>query len=136
MLLPPAPCNRRSLEQWWRFRKLAACIIATNVVLHNRNAVERAVRSRQRAVVSPEPTPEREWLANSPHSESETRTAKAIKQSVPGNHHANESCSSRHFGERQPFVPSEKTEKKDLQPWRCVAVRVRRRQGELFGDGS
>jgi len=35
-----------------------------------------------------------------------------------------------------PFVPSEKTEKKDLQPLRYVAVRVRKRQGELFGDGS
>ncbi len=35
-----------------------------------------------------------------------------------------------------PFVPSERTEKKDLQPLRYVAVRVRKRQGELFGDGS
>jgi Transposase DDE domain group 1 len=35
-----------------------------------------------------------------------------------------------------PFVPGEKTEKKDLQPLRYVAVRVRKRQGELFGDGS
>jgi hypothetical protein len=33
-------------------------------------------------------------------------------------------------------VPSEKTEKKNLQPLRYVAVRVRKRQGELFGDGS
>lgn len=35
-----------------------------------------------------------------------------------------------------PFVPREKTEKKDLQPLRYVVVRVRKRQGELFGDGS
>jgi len=35
-----------------------------------------------------------------------------------------------------PFVPGEKTEKKNLQPLRYVAVRVRKRQGELFGDGS
>jgi Transposase DDE domain group 1 len=35
-----------------------------------------------------------------------------------------------------PFVPGERTEKKDLQPWRYVVVRVRKRQGELFGDGS
>jgi hypothetical protein len=33
-------------------------------------------------------------------------------------------------------VPGEKTEKKNLQPLRYVAVRVRKRQGELFGDGS
>jgi len=35
-----------------------------------------------------------------------------------------------------PFVPSEHSEKKGLQPLRYVAVRVRRRQGELFGDGQ
>src|SRR5271165_7568189 len=35
-----------------------------------------------------------------------------------------------------PFVPGERREKKDLQPLRYVAVRVRKRQGELFGDGS
>jgi hypothetical protein len=35
-----------------------------------------------------------------------------------------------------PFVPSEKSEKKDLQPLRYVGVRIRKRQGELFGDGS
>jgi len=29
--------------RWWRFRKLAACIIATNVVRPNGNAVERWV---------------------------------------------------------------------------------------------
>jgi len=34
------------------------------------------------------------------------------------------------------FVPSERSEKKDLQPLRYVAVGVRKRQGELFGDGS
>ena len=33
-------------------------------------------------------------------------------------------------------MPGEKTEKKDLQPLRYVAVRIRKRQGELFGDGS
>jgi hypothetical protein len=35
-----------------------------------------------------------------------------------------------------PFVPSEKTEKKDLQPLRYVAIRIRKKQGELFEDGS
>ncbi|HUI42609.1 MAG TPA: hypothetical protein VL523_11625 [Terriglobia bacterium] len=44
-------------------------------------------------------------------------------------------AAERHCAE-VPFVPSEKTEKKDLQPLRYVAVRVRKRQGELFGDGS
>lgn len=41
----------------------------------------------------------------------------------------------RHVAE-VPFVPGEKTEKKNLQPLRYVAVRIRKRQGELFGDGS
>jgi hypothetical protein len=35
-----------------------------------------------------------------------------------------------------PFVPSEQAEKKDTQPLRYVAMRIRRRQGELFEDGS
>jgi hypothetical protein len=35
-----------------------------------------------------------------------------------------------------PFVPSEKSEKKDLQPLRYVALRIRKKQGELFEDGS
>jgi hypothetical protein len=35
-----------------------------------------------------------------------------------------------------PFVPSEKTEKKDLQPLRYVAIRIRKKQDELFDDGS
>jgi DDE family transposase len=35
-----------------------------------------------------------------------------------------------------PFVPSEKAEKKDTQPLRYVAIRIRKRQGELFDDGS
>ncbi len=34
-----------------------------------------------------------------------------------------------------PFVPSEKAEKKDTQPLRYVAIRIRKRQGELFEDG-
>jgi hypothetical protein len=33
-------------------------------------------------------------------------------------------------------VPREKTEKKDLQPLRYVAIRIRKKQGELFEDGS
>lgn len=35
-----------------------------------------------------------------------------------------------------PYVPSRKTEKKDAKPYRYVAVRIRRQQGELFSDGS
>lgn len=35
-----------------------------------------------------------------------------------------------------PYVPSRKTEKKDAKPYRYVAVRLRPRQKELFGDGS
>jgi len=35
-----------------------------------------------------------------------------------------------------PFVPGEKSEHKDSEPLRYVAVRVRKRQGELFADGS
>jgi hypothetical protein len=35
-----------------------------------------------------------------------------------------------------PFVPSEKVEKKDSQPLRYVALRIRHPQGELFEDGS
>ncbi len=35
-----------------------------------------------------------------------------------------------------PFVPSEKSEQKETQPLRYVAIRIRRRQGELFADGS
>ncbi len=34
------------------------------------------------------------------------------------------------------YVPSKKNEKKDSEPYRYVAIRVRPRQGELFGDGS
>jgi len=34
------------------------------------------------------------------------------------------------------YVPSEKTEKKDQQPLRYVGIRLRKRQGELFGDGT
>ena len=46
-----------------------------------------------------------------------------------------EADAERHCAE-VPFVPGEKTEKKDIQPLRYVAVRVRKRQGELFADGS
>ena len=35
-----------------------------------------------------------------------------------------------------PFVPTEHYERKDLQPARYVAVRIRKRPGELFADGS
>ena len=34
------------------------------------------------------------------------------------------------------YVPSEKAEKKDQQPLRYVGLRLRRKQGELFGDGT
>jgi hypothetical protein len=35
-----------------------------------------------------------------------------------------------------PFVPTEPYQHRDIQPLRSVAVRIRRRQGELFADGS
>ena len=35
-----------------------------------------------------------------------------------------------------PYVPSEKREKKDQQPLRYVGLRLRKKQGELFGDGT
>ena len=35
-----------------------------------------------------------------------------------------------------PFVPSRKTEQKDAQPYRYLAIRVRTPQGVLFGDGG
>lgn len=34
------------------------------------------------------------------------------------------------------YVPSRKSEHRDLRPYRYLAVRLRRRQGELFGDGA
>jgi hypothetical protein len=35
-----------------------------------------------------------------------------------------------------PFIPSRRSEKKDTQPYRYLAVRIRRQQGELFEDGA
>jgi hypothetical protein len=35
-----------------------------------------------------------------------------------------------------PFTPSRKNEKKDTQPYRYLAVRIRHQQGELFEDGT
>jgi len=35
-----------------------------------------------------------------------------------------------------PFVPSRKQEQRDSQPYRYLAIRVRKAQGELFADGS
>jgi hypothetical protein len=35
-----------------------------------------------------------------------------------------------------PYVPSRKTEQRDSQPYRYLAIRVRTAQGVLFGDGS
>ena len=34
------------------------------------------------------------------------------------------------------FVPGEKSEHKDTQPLRYIAIRIRQRQGDLFADGS
>ena len=34
-----------------------------------------------------------------------------------------------------PYVPSRKQEKKDTQPYRYLAIRLRKQQGELFADG-
>jgi len=35
-----------------------------------------------------------------------------------------------------PFTPARKNEKKDTQPYRYLAVRIRHQQGELFEDGA
>jgi len=35
-----------------------------------------------------------------------------------------------------PYVPARHYERKDSYPYRYVAVRLRRQQGELFGDGT
>lgn len=35
-----------------------------------------------------------------------------------------------------PFIPSEASEQRDIEPLRSVAVRVRPRQGDLFADGT
>jgi len=35
-----------------------------------------------------------------------------------------------------PYIPTRKNEKKDSEPYRYVAIRVRRQQGELFEDGG
>lgn len=35
-----------------------------------------------------------------------------------------------------PFVPERRNEKKDTQPYRYLAIRIRRQQGELFEDGA
>jgi hypothetical protein len=35
-----------------------------------------------------------------------------------------------------PFTPSRRSEKKDAQPYRYLAVRIRHQQGELFEDGA
>ena len=35
-----------------------------------------------------------------------------------------------------PFVPSLRTERRDAQPYRYLAIRVRQPQGRLFGDGT
>jgi hypothetical protein len=35
-----------------------------------------------------------------------------------------------------PYVPSRKSERRDAQPYRYVAIRVRQPQGRLFGDGN
>jgi len=35
-----------------------------------------------------------------------------------------------------PYVPARRNEKKDSRPYRYLAIRVKRQQGELFEDGS
>ena len=35
-----------------------------------------------------------------------------------------------------PFVPNRRTERRDSQPYRYLAIRVRQPQGRLFGDGN
>jgi hypothetical protein len=39
-------------------------------------------------------------------------------------------------GAEVPFTPSRRNEKKDSQPYRYLAVRIRHQQGELFEDGA
>ena len=34
-----------------------------------------------------------------------------------------------------PYVPARQYEQKDAQPYRYLAVRVRRQQGDMFADG-
>jgi len=35
-----------------------------------------------------------------------------------------------------PYVPARRNEKKDSRPYRYVAIRVKRQQGELFEDAA
>lgn len=35
-----------------------------------------------------------------------------------------------------PYVPTQRYERRDSQPYRYLAIRLRRQQGELFGDGA
>lgn len=46
-----------------------------------------------------------------------------------------ETAETREWAE-VPYVPSRRNETKDSKPYRYVAVRIRRRQGGLFSDGS
>src|SRR5215472_18581739 len=102
MLPPPAPCNRRSLEQGWRYGKLVACIIATNVVRHNRKGFERGVspRTRGRSL--------RGWKARLAGCEAFARLTTplnrepGLEKRPPGRKPASsESHSSQHSGEGQ-----------------------------------
>lgn len=51
-------------------------------------------------------------------------------------HYTDEKGGVRREWAEVAYVPSRKTEKKDTKPFRYVAVRLRRQQGDLFGDGS
>jgi len=42
----------------------------------------------------------------------------------------------RAAGAEVPFVPSKRRERRDAQPYRYLAIRVRQPQGRLFGDGN
>lgn len=67
-----------------------------------------------------------------------TQTLKAVIEAVPEGdwHFMDERGGVRREWAEIVYVPSRKTEKKDTEPFRYVAVRLKRLQGELFGDGA
>ena len=62
---------------------------------------------------------------------------KEVVEAVPagGWHHLEEKGGVIREWAEVEYVPSKKSEKKDAQPYRYLALRLRRQQGGLFGDG-